>query len=120
MDLKPNFDNFSRPVLFCVVVVGMAFAYAVNRVPGASEYWLSEVPLAAILLIVPMYWHLRTKFWFWTVVSTVVALQAALILAFPVPMITPSSPVLLALVIPSFLILMTCIKFVGRYIAELE
>jgi hypothetical protein len=114
MDLKPNFENLSRPVTLLLLVVVMLFAFVENTATVSGAYWLSEAPLIAILLITAVYWHLRKQVWFWAVIIAVAATDGLLVVLFPVSLTVPSGPILLVLVSFNLLLLMACIQFVGR------
>lgn len=119
MDLNPNFENLSRPILFLLAVVLLGYAFFENRYTS-GDYWLSEVPVVAVLLTVPIYWQLRREMWFWSIILVVVAVQGGLSILFPVPLITPSSPILLLLVCLDLLLLAVCIRFIGRIASKRE
>ena len=118
MDLKPHYDNFTRPVLFFLGIIVLLCAFAVNTIAVVREYWLSETLLIAVLLTIVAYWHLRLKIWFWGTVAAISVLQGGLTFLFPAPLIIPGSPLLFLLVFFDLFLLVACIKFIGRKVSE--
>jgi hypothetical protein len=112
MDLNPNFENLRRPVLFLLAVVLLSYAFFENRYTS-GDYWLSEVPVVAALLTAAIYWQLRKEVWFWSIIFVAVVVQGGLSILFPVPLITPSSPILLVLVCLDLVLLAGCIRLIG-------
>jgi hypothetical protein len=118
MELKPNFENLSRPVTLLLLIVVMLYAYVENTATVSRAYWLSEAPLIAILLIIAVYWHLRKRIWFWTVIAAVAITQGILAVLFPVSLTVPSSPILFALVVLDLFFITACIQFVGHWMVD--
>ncbi len=121
MILEPDYQRLGKKAGLAIgFFIGLFALLIEKRGASSSAAWSIIAPLAATLSAVILYWHLRKQPWFWATIGALAVLQAVLFFFIPVPNVQFHAQILLPVAFLDLVLLLLCIKFVGRLITHSE
>jgi hypothetical protein len=101
-------------VLLCVLPVAIAFQYfgypAKERAAFVSGF--------VIVTVTRLFWHLRSRLWFWITMIVLVAMHAAMVVYVPWTNRNLPGVTLLPIGVLDFFVVYGCVKLVGDAVGE--
>jgi hypothetical protein len=87
---------------------------------GKTDMGLNAfICLGIALLVIKIYWKLRTRFWFWTVIVLILALHVPLVLRVQWPHVWVPGIALLPIGLADLFIYVGAVKFTERFIVKI-
>jgi uncharacterized membrane protein len=78
--VAPDYDKLTTKAGYVITAVVILLMILVNQFRNDGAGWVFTVVAVSVLIVIVVYWHLRRLLWFWIVIATLTAIQAAIVL----------------------------------------